>query len=395
MNKARAVRALEGVTIVDLSAGASGPFCTRLLADWGARVIKVERPGGDLSREWDTVSSGFSAAFVWLNRNKESVQLDLKQPGAVEAIKALIRRADVVLENQTPGAVDRVGLGYEVARELNQDIVYCHVSGYGRTGPYADMKAFDLLMQGETGILEMTGSPQSMAKVPLSICDLATGMYAALAVEAALLHRERTGEGQEIEVSMFDSMMDWLGYYPYFYWHRGSLPNRAGVKHHLLAPYGPYPTGDGKAVNVAVLSQEHWRMFCTRVIERPQLVTDPRFTNNEARVANREALEELVTEALLEHGRDEWMRRLQHAGIPCGRVNTLDEVLAHPALQHSGQVRQLPSRSGSMPTMDNPVRWSTASNRLDNVPELGEHTESVLRELGYSPEQVAALTTLP
>ena len=382
---------LEGMTVLELSAGASGPFCTRLLADWGARVIKVERPGGDLSREWDTVSAGLSAAFVWLNRNKESVELDLKQVEAVEAVKALIRQADVILENQMPGAVDRVGLSYAVARQLKPDIIYCHISGYGRTGPYADMKAFDLLMQGETGVLEMTGTPEGMAKVPLSICDLSTGMYAALAIEGALLHRERTGEGQEIDVSMFDSMMDWLGYYPYFYWHRGKLPTRAGVKHHLLAPYGPYPTGDGKAINIAVLSQEHWRAFCNRGIECPSLLEDPRFVDNEARIINRQALESLLADILAKKDRDEWLRCLQAAGIPCARVNSLDEVLAHPVLQHSGQVRQLPSSRGSMPTMDNPVRWSTASNRLTNVPELGEHTESVLHELGYDTDQIAML----
>lgn len=385
---------LENITIVDLSAGASGPFCTRLLADWGARVIKIERPGGDMSREWDEVCDGMSAAFVWLNRNKESVVLDLKRPSAAEAIKALIARADVVLENQAPGAVDRLGLGYEVAREIKQDIIYCHISGYGRTGPYSDMKAFDLLMQGETGLLEMTGSPDSMAKVPLSLCDLSSGMYAALAIQAALLNREHTGEGQEIEVSMFGSMMDWLGYYPYFFWHRGSSPKPAGVKHHLLVPYGPYRTGDGKAVNIAVLSQAHWCAFCNQVIERPELLADQRFTDNEARVVNRDLLEALLSDVLSKHGRDEWMQRLKAAGIPCGKVNTLEEVLSHPALQHSGQIRQLPSRSGFMPTMDNPVRWSSRTNRLDKAPELGEHTASVLREVGYTTEQVASSSAI-
>lgn len=380
---------LDGLTVLDLSSGASGPFCTRLLADWGARVIKIERPGGDLSREWDTVSGGLSAAFVWLNRNKESVELDLKDPAAVRAVKALIPGADVIIENQMPGAVDRLGLGYEVARQLNPRVVYCHISGYGRSGPYADMKAFDLLMQGETGVLEMTGTPEAMAKVPLSVCDLSTGMYAALAIEAALLHRERTGEGQEIELSMFDSMMDWLGYYPYFHWHRGQLPTRAGVKHHLLVPYGPYPTGDGKSVNIAVLSQEHWRAFCSRVLEHPELLTNPRFADNEARVANRAALEARIADILAGAGRDDWLQRLRAVGIPCGKVHTLDEVLAHPVLAHTGQVAQLPSRRGPMPTMNNPVRWSTAINRLDNVPELGEHTASVLREVGLEHHALA------
>lgn len=385
---------LDGFTVVDLSAGASGPFCTRLLADWGARVIKVERPSGDLAREWDTVCKGLSAGFVWLNRNKESVALDLKQPEARQAVERLIARADVVLENQTPGAVDRLGLGYQRARELNPDIVYCHISGYGPTGPYADMKAFDLLMQGETGLLEMTGTPEGMAKIPLSICDLTAGMYAASAIQGALIHRLRTGEGQDIQVSMFDCMMDWLGYFPYFYWHRGKLPSRVGVKHHLLTPYGPYEAADGQ-ISLAVLSQEHWRLFCTQVIGRPELPGDPRFVDNEARMANRELLEGLLQAVFQTQPRDYWLQRLHQAGIPCGRVNRLDEVLEHPVLQHTGQVKLVPSQRGDLPTMDNPVHWSTAGNRLDNVPELGEHTAQVLSELGYTEGQVAALRPRP
>jgi itaconate CoA-transferase len=375
---------LEGVTVVEISTGASAPYCGRVLADWGARVIKIERPGGDVSRHWDTVCRGLSAGFVWLNRNKESVVLDLAQPVAQDVLSRLVGQADVVVHNQMSEVARRRHFSYADAKALKHDIIYCQISGYGPTGPYADTKAYDLLMQGETGVLAMTGSPEAVAKVPLSICDLSTGLFAAAGVLAALQNRTRTGEGTELAVSMFGAMMDWLGYFPYSYWERGELPARVGAKHHLLTPYGPYRTRDGDEINLAALSEEHWVRFCREVIRDAALLEDSRYATNEDRVRHREALEGHIAAALLREDADEWARRLTHADLPWGKVNTLDAVLAHPALVASGQVRTVDSSRGPLRTMDNPVQWSIGENRVDAVPELGEQTTDVLRGLGYS-----------
>ncbi len=382
---------LDGFTVVEVSTGASAPYGARLLADWGARVVKVERPGGDVSREWDTVCNGLSAGFVWLNRNKESIVLDLRREDARDALRRLVARADVLLHNYLDHTASRLGFSYEHVREWKPDVVYCQISGYGRTGPYAEMKAYDLLMQGETGVLAMTGSEDAMAKVPLSICDLTTGSFAANAIQGALIHRLRTGEGQAIHVSMFASMMDWLGYFPYFYWHRGRLPEREGAKHHLLTPYGPYETSDAHYVNLAVLSQEHWVRFCRDVLEDEELAADVRFDTNEHRIANRAELESFIAERVLEDDQATWIERLERSQIPWGRVNRLDEVLAHPALAASGQLKAVESARGLLPTMDNPVVWSTTANRLDRVPELGEHTSSVLAELEFSDGEIDSM----
>ncbi len=387
------MEALRGLTVVEVSTGASAPYCGRVLSDWGARVIKVERPGGDVSREWDTVCRGLSAGFVWLNRNKESVVLDLARDEAQAILARLVARADVFVHNQMSAAAHKRNFSYADVKAIREDIIYCQISGYGTGGPYAETKTYDLLMQGEAGILAMTGSPDAMAKVPLSICDLATGLFAATGILAALQHRSRTGEGADLSVSMFGTMMDWLGYLPYSYWERGQVPTRAGAKHHLLTPYGPYRTRDGGHVNLAALSQEHWIRFCEDVLREPLLLDDPRYATNEDRVRNRSTLEAHIAATIETLDAEEWARRLTRADLPWGRVNTLDAVLAHPALVASGQVRTVGSSRGDLRTMDNPVRWSLGENRVDTVPELGEHTSTILSELGYSNGDIRALTS--
>lgn len=382
---------LHGVTVVDLTAGVSGPLCTRLLGDWGARIIKVEPPGrGDLAREWDTVCHGLSSCVVWAGRNKESVALNLKHVEGRAALLRLVAQADVLVENFTPGVMKRLGLDTATLRGIREDMVICRISGYGQDGPYAEMRAFDFLVQGEAGILAMNGTPEEICKVPLSICDIGAGMYAAAAICAALHRRAATGIGAELEVSMFEAMLDWLSYFPHFYWHRGEVPSRLGARHHLLTPYGPYVAADERIVNVAVLTQEHWRRFCT-VMDRPQWLADPRFQVNEARVCNRQELEAEVAAAFAARPAAEWLELLRDAQIPCGQVNTLDAVVNHPQVAARGFVKTVPSQRGPLPVFDNPVRWSGLMTPLGGVPELGQDTERVLLEFGYDEQELAQL----
>ena len=384
---------LEGIKVLDFSIGASGPFCARLLADWGARVLKIEKPGGEISRGWDTCVNGMSSGYVWLNRNKECLTLNLKNPKGREIVHKLAKEADVVLENFTPGTVNDIGIDYPTIRKINPRIIYCHISGYGQDGPYRDERAFDLMMQGETGLILMTGSPDAPAKISLSLCDLTAGNYAALGIVTALYKRAVTpsGEGSELEVTLFDAVLSMLGYFPHFYWHRGELPARVGMKHHLLTPYGPYLARDGKFINLACLSEAHWRKFCIQVIERPDLPEIPEFENNEKRVKNREELESIIGEELKKRDRDDWLQRLRAAEIPCGRVNDLAEVLAHPQLKHRGLVRPIETPHGKVNEFDNPIRFSGYTSRMDFVAGLGEHTTKILTELGLSDEEIEAL----
>ena len=373
---------LRGIRVVALETGLAGPLCSRLLADLGADVVKVEQPGaGDVTRGWDTIAGGLSSGFVWVNRGKRSVALDAKDPDSRPALEALAASADVFLENLTPGVAERLGLGEPAVRSLRQDLVYTSISGYGPDGPYAGKNAYDLVMQGEAGLVSVTGSPEAPARVGVSICDLAAGSYAAFATVAALVRRAETGEGARVSVSLFDTMVDWLGYFPHMWWHRRELPARTGTHHPLFCPYGPYPASDG-LVAIAVLSPEHWRALCMEVLDRADLAADVRYATNEARVAARAELEPELERELGRLPAAEWLVRLEQAGIPCGRVNDVAAVVEHPQLAHNRLVAQVDSPVGPLPVIAPPFLVGAERPVAGPVPGLGEHTDEVLAELG-------------
>jgi len=367
----------------------SGPHCTRILADMGAEVIKIEKPGeGDLIRHWDSAVRGLSSGFVWLNGNKRSFAVDIKKKAGLEAVRRLAERVDVFVENFAPGVVERLGLGAAELCARNPRLIYCSISGYGQDGPYRDMKAYDPLIQGEAGIIATTGYPDKPAKVGIPIADLGSSMYAALGIVLALYQRERTGRGQVIDISMFEAILSWLGYFPHFYWHRGEEPERIGMRHHLVTPYGPYLAGDGVYVSLAVGTDQAWEVFCREVVERPEWVADPRFQTVEARCRNRAVLEELIEKLFLEHPHDEWLRRLEKSRLPYGEVRGIAQVLAHPQVIARRMIREIASPVGTVPVIASPLRLSDSPARYDPIPALGQDTEAILRELGYSAEEI-------
>jgi itaconate CoA-transferase len=377
---------LRGTRVLACENGLAGPLCSRLLADLGAEVIKIERPGvGDVTRGWDTLASGESSGFVWMNRGKRSVALDIKDEAARPSLEALVRASDVFLQNFTPGWATRHGVDEATVRELRPDIVYTEISGYGPVGPYAERNAYDLVVQGEVGLISITGTPEEPARVGVSICDVGAGSYAAVATAAALARRARTGEGERVSVSLFDTMVDWLGYFPHQWWHRHEVPPRTGMRHPRFCPYGPFPAGDGRLFGLAVLSDEHWRAFTLEVIDRPDLHADERFAGNESRVAHREQLEPELTRTFASRAADEWLARLQAASIPCGAVNAIPEVMAHPQLEHNELIAEVDSPAGLIPTVGNPFLVGGERPGPGAVPGLGEHTAEVLRELGVEP----------
>ena len=315
---------LAGFRVLACENGLAGPLCSRLLADLGADVVKVERPGsGDVTRGWDTGAGGLSSGFVWMNRGKRSVALDLRTPAARDALRCLVERSDVFFQNFSAGWAARMGVDEPSVRAIRADIVYAEITGYGTDGPFAQKNAYDLVVQGEAGLIAMTGTPEEPARIAIPVCDIGAGSYAALGTLAALLRRSISGEGELVSVSLFDVMLDWIGYYPHFWWHRGESPVRTGMRHPLFCPYGPYWTGNGGMVNLAVLSSEHWRSFCEDVIERPDLFADERYLTMEGRVGNRQELEPQIEEILRGRPAHDWLERLERAGIPCGRVNEL------------------------------------------------------------------------
>lgn len=384
---------LQGITVVTLEHAIAAPFATRQLADLGARVIKIERPGvGDFARGYDTRVRGIASHFVWTNRSKESLTLDVKHPEAQAILKCIIEEeADVVVQNLAPGAAARLGLSYEALSKTKPGIIVCDISGYGGSGPYRDKKAYDLLIQSEAGFVSVTGTEDTPSKAGPSIADIAAGMYAYTNILAALLHRQRTGEGQHIDISMLEALTEWMGYPLYYSIDGAAPPKRTGASHATIYPYGPFPAGDGKTVMLGLQNEREWKAFCEQVLQQPALAVDERFASNPLRVAARASLDEIIVNAFAGLSAAEVVQRLETAQIANAQVNTMAEVWAHPQLQARQRWTQVDTSVGTVPALLPPGSWSRGAPRMDAVPALGQHTDRILRGLGYGAEQVQAL----
>ncbi len=380
------VRPLEGITVVTLEQAIAGPFCSRQLADLGARVIKVERPGkGDFARDYDTRVNGLCSHFVWVNRNKESLALDLKNAKDLAVLKQLLARVDVLVQNLAPGATDRLGLSYDGLKEVNSKLIVCDISGYGSYGPYTKKKAYDLLIQSEAGMLSVTGTKDSPAKVGASIADIAAGMYAYSNIMAALLQRGKTGQGCRIDVSMLESMVEWMGFPMYYSYEGAPPPPRAGASHASIYPYGPFEAGDGKSAMLGIQNEREWTMFCERVLEKPEVTADPRFEGSQKRSDNREALKQIIEGVFSKNTADEVVERLEAAGIANAKVNEMHEVWNHPQLKARGRWSQVETPVGPIPTLIPPGMASNVPPRMDAIPKVGDHNLKILAELGMGP----------
>jgi crotonobetainyl-CoA:carnitine CoA-transferase CaiB-like acyl-CoA transferase len=363
----------------------AAPLASRHLADLGADVVKIERPdGGDFARAYDSAVNGMSAYFVWLNRGKRSVVLDLKSDPGRSAFARLLDRADVFIHNQGPGVAERSGYGYSDLSKRNSKLVWCGISGYGPDGPHRDRKAYDMLLQGEAGVIALTGTPEQPAKVGISVADIASGMYAFSSILAALYRRQTTGGGAEVSISMLEALVEWVMPANYVAMYTGSAPQRAGGRHNFIVPYGAYAVGDGTSVNLAVQNDGQWRRLCSVVLRRPDLVDDPRFSTNERRLANRVVLEALIEEALAVRSREEVEASLAQADVPFGAVNELQQVIAHEQLSARGRWFEVPSPVGDVRALHHPFNIEGLERPAGAVPALGEHTDQVLAELGLS-----------
>lgn len=386
------IRPLDGITVVSLEHAVAAPFCTRQLADLGARVIKVERPGnGDFARGYDQRVNGQSSHFTWINRSKESLALDVKQPQAKQALLELLKTADVLVQNLAPGAAARMGLSYAALKAHNPKLIVCDISGYGADGPYRDKKAYDLLIQSEAGFLSVTGTPETPSKSGISVADIAAGMYAYTNILSALLLRSKTGSGSHIDVSMLEAMGEWMGYPLYYAYDGAPPPPRTGASHASIYPYGPFVAGDGKTVMLGLQNEREWKAFCDTVLQQPEVATDARFDSNAQRNAHREALQALILQTFAALTAAQVVERLEAAGIANARVNDMADLWQHPQLQARQRWRTVDTPAGEVPALLPPGVNSAFDYRMDPIPAVGQHNASILAELGWSAEQIAAL----
>ncbi|WP_186103720.1 CaiB/BaiF CoA transferase family protein [Burkholderia gladioli] len=383
---------LEGIRVVTFEHAIAAPFCTRQLADLGARVIKIERPGvGDFARGYDERVKGLASHFVWTNRSKESLTLDVKQPEAIEVVHRLLAEADVFVQNLAPGATQRLGLDYASLGERYPGLIVCDISGYGLDGPYRDRKAYDLLIQSEAGFLSVTGSPEQPAKAGCSVSDIAAGMYAYSNILAALLARGRTGRGRHIDVSMLESTVEWMSYPLYYAFDGQNPPQRAGASHATIFPYGPFRAGDGNTVILGLQNEREWQSFCESVIRQPALAEDPRFSSNSRRVANRAELSALIEQAFAALSAREVLDRLDTARIANAQMNDMQAVWQHAQLAARQRWTMVGTPAGEIPALLPPGLSVADAPRMDPVPALGEHTDAILVELGYDAAGIARL----
>jgi itaconate CoA-transferase len=385
-------RPLEGITVVGLEQVIAGPFCTRHLAELGARVIKIERPGaGDASRNMDTTVKGLSSHFVWVNRSKESLALDVKHPAAKDVLARLVAKADVFVQNLAPGAAERLGLGAAELRAQHPRLIWCGISGYGPAGPYAEKRAYDLLVQCEAGLLSVTGTPEQPSKAGIPVADIAAGMYACSSILAALLRRTRDGEGATLDITMFESLGEWMGFPANFTAYGGEAPPRSGAYHATIVPYGPFRCGDGSTVFLSIQNEREFQRFCEAVLGDATLAADARFSTGVARVKNREAMHAEIEKAFAGLSAAQVIARLESAGIANARLNSMQEFWGHPQLRARDRWRSLATPAGPIDALKPPFNLDGFEPRMDAVPALGAHSRAILAELGFSSREIDSM----